>query len=144
MQKLVILFIALLATGCSNELDRPVKIVLPNDYRGEFTIVKDQSGTPFTLTEEYYIFVVPPSGELRTPDIDPFFKWHKLRVEYADGRVLLDYSQDLYANHGMKVEGQGVSSGQLQTGPMSSEGSTDLDGTTLRWEVVEAPNQRLQ
>lgn len=140
MLRCVIINAAMLLVGCSNELDRPIKIVLPNDHRGEFTIMKDQNGTPFTLTPDYYVFTVPPSGELRTPDIDPFFKMHKLRIEYADGRVLLDYSESLFSNHGLKVEDLGTTTGERRT-RRGWEGSTELDGTTMRWTVRETSDQ---
>ena len=120
--------------GCgSGELDRPIKIVLPNDYQGEFRIVKDQNGTPYTLTPGYYVFTVPKSGEFRTPNIGPFFKWHRDRFEYVDGRVL-DRSG------GFEIKDGGTTAGNRQTGPGSSEGSTDFDGTTMRWTVVRIPN----
>ena len=112
-------FVALLAlSGCSSdELDRPIKIVLPNDYQGEFRIVKDQNGTPYTLTPSYYVFTVPKSGELDTPNIEPFFKWNQLRVEYADGRVLLDHKHDLFQNNGVRIKDGGTTAGSRRLAP---------------------------
>jgi hypothetical protein len=138
MTRLLLLTLLLLA-GCSERgLDRPIRIVLPNDYRGEFSIVKDQKGTPYTKTAAYYTFTIPASGELRTPDISPFFRFHQLRVEFADGRVLVDYSKDLHNGQRVKVESKGTEAGQIQTGPSSSKGSTDYDGTRMRWVVGNA------
>jgi hypothetical protein len=135
MARLLLLAFALLLTGCDRNLDRQIRIVLPNDYRGEFSIVKDKNGTPYTKTAAYYTFTIPPSGELRSPDISPFFRFHQLRVEFADGRVLMDDSKDIFTGQGLKVEDKGCESGQIQTGPSSSKGSTDYDGTKMRWAV---------
>lgn len=89
------------------------------------------------VTPEYYEFEIPESGELHIRSIDPFFKWHKLRVEHVDGRVLFDDSKDLFSNNGLSIESQGTTTGQRKTGPSSWEGSTDYDGTTMRWIVTE-------
>jgi hypothetical protein len=135
---LLLLTLLLFMSGCERDLDRPIRIVLPNDYRGEFSIVKDQKGTPFTKTAAYYTFTIPASGELRTPNISPFFRFHQLRVEFADGRVLVDYSKHIFTGQGLKVEDKGCESGQIQTGPSSWKGSTDYDGTKMRWAVGDA------
>ena len=98
------ILIVLLTLGCNSELDRPIRILLPNDYEGEFSIADDPNGTPAEVTDQYFTYVIPASGELRTSDIQPFRKWHQLRVEYADGRVLMDYATDKYRGHGEEVE----------------------------------------
>jgi hypothetical protein len=136
--RLLCLTFFLFILGCERDLDRPIRIILPNDYRGEFSIVKDQKGTPYTKTAAYYTFTIPASGELCTPDITPFFRYHQLRVEFADGRVLTDYSKDLFNGHGLKIENKGAEAGQIKTSSSSSKGSTDYDGTRLRWVVDEA------
>jgi len=136
--RFVILSIAFLMLGCSGELDRRIKIVLPNDYRGEFTIVKDKDGTGIGVTPDYYIYTVPPAGELRTPDITPFFKLHQTRIEYLDGRILVDLGRELKSNEGVTIKDLGTTAGSRKTGPNSSEGSTEFDGTTMRWKVVAA------
>jgi hypothetical protein len=119
----------------------PIGIILPDDYRGVFSIVKDQRGVPLIKADGYYVFTIPQSGEFHTPNIDPFFQLHQTRVEYADGRVLLDYAQDVYTNHGLKIEHRGTRSGQRQIGPSSWSSSSDYEGTTMRWEVTNHKEQ---
>lgn len=138
MLRFVTPFIAFLLVGCSGELDRRIKIVLPNDYRGEFTIVKDKDGTGFGVTPDYYIYTVPPSGELRTPDITPFSKWHQTRIEYSDGRILFDLGRELKSNEGVTIEDLGTTAGSRENGLNSWEASTEFDGTTMRWKVTAA------
>lgn len=126
-QSIVLIWLALMSGGCQQNLDRPILLVLPNDYRGEFRIVKDQQGIPFSKSANAYCFTIPSSGELRSPDITPFFRWHKIRVEYADGRVIVDYTKDIFSGHGLQIVDHGV----------TSSASTEHDGTVLRWCVVE-------
>ena len=128
----VAIWVGLLVMGCHRDLDRPIRIVLPNDYRGEFSIIKDRSGTPFIKSKSYYTFIVPSSGELHTPNISAFFEWHKVRIEFVDGRVLVDDFKDFYSGQGLRVEDKGVSIDGNMT-------STDQDGTKLIWVVSEQP-----
>ncbi len=125
----------LLAAGCSDESDRPIKLILPTDYVGEFTIVKDQAGTPYEKTDSHYVFVIPESGELRTPDIRPFFQWHQKRVEYADGRVLVDLERGVSELKGITCVQGNTQAGTRETGPGSSQSSGEFDGTTIFFEV---------
>lgn len=64
MLRVVFLSIALLTVGCSGELDRHIKIVLPNDDQGEFTIVKDENGDDIDRTPDFDIDRIPTTGEL--------------------------------------------------------------------------------
>ncbi|MBU6239880.1 MAG: hypothetical protein KGQ51_18860 [Planctomycetes bacterium] len=139
MFRIVLLFVVSLTAGCSDHLDRRIKIVLPNDHHGEFTIVKDKNGKGVEVTSDYYVYTVPQTGELRTPDISPFFKWHQERIEYLDGRVLADVQQGITSRQGFTIKDLGTTAGSRRTGPSSSEGSARLDGTTLRWKVVATP-----
>jgi hypothetical protein len=129
----------LLSLACDRNLDRPIRIILPNDYRGEFTIVKDATGTPFAATPAYYTFTIPPSGELRTPDISPFLRFHKLRIEFADGRVLVDYTKDIFTGHGLKVEDLGTEVASVHTLPSTSKRNANAGETKIRWLVRNAP-----
>lgn len=139
MARLMFLLTMLVVSGCSNDLDRPIKIILPSDFTGEFRIVKDQSGTRPQVTPDFYIYTIPNSGELLTLDISDFENWHQLVVEYQDGRVLMDMTQDLYDGHGFRITNGSTTAGSRQTGPSSWESSSDYDGTIMRWEVSTTP-----
>jgi hypothetical protein len=108
--------------GCSDS-GKPVLLIVPNGFRGEFQVVKDsaQGADPVERNGEW-VFEIPPSGVLRVKDDSPFYRWHSERARYANGQPA-------------SVEGLGVRAGSRSTGPNSSEGSTDFDGTTHTWRV---------
>ena len=122
--------------------ERGVKIVLPSDYRGIFSIMEDPSGTRYTVTPEDYVFTIPTSGELRTPDLDPIYEdlGQDIRIAYTDGRVIFDYSNPFAPpEHGVTVESLGTrySRGHSPTGE-------DVLEVRLRWEVADASRPTTQ
>jgi hypothetical protein len=111
----------------ANRSGKPIRIVIPAGYRGEFSIEKDRSkGQDLKLQDGVWVFVIPADGRLVVDDDYPFYMWHQASYVYSDGRPA-------------QVESLGVTAGTIQTGPGSSRGSTDFDGTTHRWRVVDAP-----
>ena len=116
------LAVLLLASGCSDS-GKPIWLILPNDFKGEFRIVLDSvNGVNLIERNGVWEVEIPPSGVLMVRNDRPFYRWHAEGCRYADGRIVA--YQDL-----------GTRAGTRSTGPNSSEGSTDFDGTTHRWRV---------
>jgi hypothetical protein len=113
-----------LQSGCSNSGNQ-ILIVLPNFYNGEFRIVKDsQKGQALVKENDWWVFEIPRDGTIYVREVSPFYKWHSLSVRYKNGESV-DY-EDL-----------GTSLGTRSMGPNTTEGSTDFDGTTHRWQVIK-------
>jgi hypothetical protein len=65
---------------------KPIEIVLPVGYQGEFSIVKDRTkGKELWLHDGAWIFEIPASGVLIVKDDWPFYMWHKSFYRYSDG-----------------------------------------------------------
>jgi hypothetical protein len=109
-------------SGCSNS-GKPVLFILPNDFTGEFQVVKDSvEGTDVPERHGEWVFEIPASGVLRVKSDRALYRWHAERARYADGRPV-------------SCEGVGTRAGSRPTGPNSSESSSDFDGTTHTWRV---------
>ncbi|WP_439624636.1 hypothetical protein [Gemmata sp.] len=110
------------APGCSNS-GKPILFVLPNDFTGEFSVVKDSAhGAELVEQSVGWVIEIPPSGVLRVKDDRSFYRWHAERARYADGREV-------------SYQHIGTMGGSRPT-PHGSEGSTDFDGTTHRYRVT--------
>jgi hypothetical protein len=104
---------------------KPVTIVLPAGYEGEFSIVRHRTrGQDVRPKDGEWIFEIPENGVLVVKDDSPFYRWHKTYYLYADGSPA-------------KVKSLGTSSGSSGTGPNAYSGSTDYDGTEHRFEVID-------
>jgi len=109
---------------------KPIKIVLPDAFIGEFSIIKErQQGQDLKWQNGAWLFEIPPSGVLVVNDDHPFYRWHQESVVYSDGRPAM-------------AESLGVAAGRITTGHGSLRGSTDYDGTEHRWKVLGAPQPR--
>ena len=107
--------------------DRPVKVILPVGFRGEFSIVKDREhGQDLKLQDGAWVFEIPPGGVLFVNDDHPFYMWHRESYYYADGSLV-------------PVTSLGTTAGNIDTGPGSSRSSTEYDGTAHRWKVGGDP-----
>ena len=110
-----------------NRPGKPIKIVLPEGFRGEFSIVKDrQQGQDLKWQDGAWLFEIPASGVLVVNDDYPFYRWHRESVVYSDGRPAL-------------AESLGVAAGSMNTCSGGSRASAHYDGTTHRWKVLDAP-----
>ncbi len=107
-------------------LDRPglpIEFVVPDDFHGNIELVKDRKGgNKLNPQGGKYVIVVPASGALRIKDGSPFNRWHTESCRDTSGKP-------------RNLEGGGVTAGSRQTGPGTSEGNTDFDGTTYYWVV---------
>jgi len=91
---------------------RPIKIVLPVGYEGEFSIVEDPlNGQPLVMERGEWVFRIPPEGVLAVKDLQPFRVWHKETHVFSDGQPALH-----------------------------SVGTSDR--TRIQWEVIAAPGQQ--
>lgn len=75
-------FLCLAAATCpfalaayANRSGKPIRIVLPEGYRGRFAIVKDRvKGRSLVFESGAWVFEIPPSGELVVNDDHPFLR----------------------------------------------------------------------
>jgi hypothetical protein len=112
----------LLCFGCSNST-YPILIILPNDYRGEFSIVKDdKNGQKLALTNNTWVLNIPDSGVLYVSDDRPFYKWHGCSFRYRDGRAVA-------------VEDLGTRAGKRSVGS-DKTAFGDFNGTRHMWKVI--------
>jgi hypothetical protein len=112
--------------GCSRS-GKPVLIILPDSFKGEFQIVKDsKKGEELIEENGCWVFSIPPEGTLYVKNDRPFYLWHTEVIRYKKGGVV--NCKDL-----------GALAGSRRTGPMSEEASTDFDGTAHRWRVLDPP-----
>jgi hypothetical protein len=113
----------LLLAGC-NRSGKPILIVLPDGFTGEFRIVKDsQNGREPVEENGSWVFEIPSDGTLRVKDDRPFYSFHEQVIRYKNGKSV-------------RCEDLGTLAGSRPTGPNSSEASTDFDGTTHEWRVI--------
>ena len=130
LRALLLLSLLMAMTGCDDS-GTPIRVVLPNGYIGKFTVVKDSvHGVPLFLCEGTYEFVVPTGGVLAITDTHPFFRIAALTIQYHNGEVLLAPNVP-----SSSVQLIGVNAGFGQGSSSKTEGSTELDGTTISWTV---------
>ena len=90
----------------SNKSGASIRLVIPNDFVGKVEIrVDEASGTPPTKEEGVWVYRLDNDGMLVTSDDRPFYKWHQMRTEFRDGRVIVDYAGDEHGAHGFKLTG---------------------------------------
>lgn len=102
---------------------RPIKIIVPDGFRGQFQIVKDsKNGQELVIRDGAYVFEIPPSGILRVRSDRPFYRPHTTTVEYRNGTEV-------------RAKDLGTTIGTRRIGENSWESSTEFDGTTHRWNI---------
>src|SRR4051812_17496848 len=80
--------VLLLALAGCNRSGKPIMIVLPDGYRGEFRIVKDsEHGRELVQHNDWWVFDIPEDGTLYVKDDWPFYRWHGFTVRYRNGRT---------------------------------------------------------
>ena len=84
---------------------RPIKLVIPNDYTGEIVIALHGQGTPPEFDGVSWVYRIGDDGRLMTLNDCPFSRWHQMKAEFRDGRVILDMTCDMYEGHGYKLTG---------------------------------------
>lgn len=128
----LILVCVLFTAGCHRS-GTPVKIILPDDYVGRFSITLHRSvGVHPTKEEGFLVYRIPKTGALVVSDLSPFQKWHEEVIQYQNGTVLVSYPSD-----GYQVRALSTTIGMKKDGT----GSGDFDGTVSEWEVYPKPNQ---
>jgi hypothetical protein len=101
-----------------NRSGKPIRVVLPKGFTGEFSIVRDsEAGAPPNEVGDAWIYRIPPSGVLKTSNDRPFFIWHSITFENTEGTPV-------------SVESLGTTAGNR-----GSKASTDYEGTTHNWRT---------
>ncbi len=66
---------------------KPLRIVLPVGYKGEFSIVSDpKNGMQLQFRDGRWVFEIPDSGVLYVSNTHLFHVWHQEEYFYSDGR----------------------------------------------------------
>lgn len=78
--------IAAMVAGCGSGSGDPIEIIVPDSYRGAFTIAEDPiRGVSVPLVNGRYSYIIPKSGSLVVKDMAPFERWHTLSASYKSG-----------------------------------------------------------
>jgi hypothetical protein len=102
----------------------PITIVVPEDFVGDFSIVRHREiGIEPQFEDGHWVFRIPESGSLTISDDHPFYVWHS-PIKFVDsiGRPRIG-------------ESLGTTGGSVKTGPSTWSGSTDHDGTSHSFSV---------
>ena len=87
----------------------PIKLIVPNDYVGEINIYYDKrTGLSPEEADGFWVYRINDDGTFVTSSDRPFLRFHQERVEFRDGRVILDDTHDVFENLGYRVTGDGV------------------------------------
>jgi len=117
-----------LISAYANRSGSPIRIILPADYDGEFSIVRDrENGTTAERENGIWVYRIPESGVLNVTNDHPFFMWHP-PINFIDTNGNLIAAEDM-----------GTIGGSKRTSPNTTIGSTDYDGTTHSWRVQSGP-----
>ena len=113
-----------LISAYANRSGSPIRVILPAEFTGDFTIVRDREyGTSVQLEDGVWVYRIPESGTLRVINDGPFFMWHT-PTQFVDTN-----GQPIAAQH------MGTSGGSKRSSPNTTVSSTDYDGTTHSWRV---------
>ena len=113
-----------LISAYANRSGNPIRIILPAEFTGDFSIVRDhENGTTVELEDGVWVYRIPESGALRVVNDWPFFMWHP-PTQFVDtnGKTVA-------------VQHMGTSGGSKRTPPNTTVSSTAYDGTTHSWRV---------
>ena len=110
----ILIFSLLIAFGCTETKKETVtiKFILPNDYTGEITMIP--IGPVIENIGTVKVFNIPDNGIIKSESVLCLREWHQLIIQFEDGRIITDYTKDIFNNNGFKFEG----------------GTTSNDGTT--------------
>lgn len=79
-------------SGCFEENEWVLEIVLPQGYHGVFKIVEDSKNkiTPQRREENMLTITVPDDGIVTLKKVEQFDDWHSTIVRYEDGTTITD------------------------------------------------------
>ena len=113
----VYLLFVIATVGSGPSMGQPTRIILPDGFTGEFSIVKDRlRGEDLVFEDGFWVFRIPQSGVLTIKDDEPLYRWHGSVVQSANGKHV-------------EVKDMGTYPGERKTGPNSSKSSTDYEKT---------------
>ena len=117
-----------LVQAYANRSGSPIRIILPADYNGEFSIVRDhENGKTVERENGIWVYRIPESGVLNVTNDYPLFMWHP-PIHFIDTN-----------DNPIAAEDMGTSGGSKRNSPNATIGSMDYDGTTHSWRVQLGP-----
>lgn len=84
---ITLLFALNLSAGCSDEVPM-VKIIVPDNFSGEFSFVENDNGQPLRKVQGVYVYEINGGGQSVFQNLKPFSDWHRLVGEYKSGEVI--------------------------------------------------------
>lgn len=86
-----LLLILVLLAGCNDQLDRPIRIVVPPSFSGPIGILANPSFPDQIVKQtDAYVITVPADGLVRTSSLDVFHKWHETEFVDTAGNPITD------------------------------------------------------
>ena len=67
---------------------KPIRVIVPRNYRGEFLIIEAPEGRDLPLRKGEYVCVIPENGKLLVKSLAAFNRWHTESFVFDDGTVL--------------------------------------------------------
>ena len=76
---------------------KPIRVIVPRDYRGEFLIIQAPEGRDLPLRKGEYVCVIPEDGKLLVKSLAAFERWHTESIVFDDGTVPKKYDHPAHA-----------------------------------------------
>lgn len=81
--------ILVFAAGCVRRLDKPVRLILPEGFKGPFVVIEDSAASGQVVdTPSAYEFHIPPSGVLWVNNAWVMYVFHREQAQSAGGKTI--------------------------------------------------------
>lgn len=114
---------------------KPLKIVLPDNFIGKFSVVWLESGTIPTETNNSILYEIPKGGELEVASLDHFMQDRPVIVAYKNGAVIFEDNADKTDADGIYYDPNSKSMTTGRIGAPAGTSSSKYFGTKLSWEI---------
>jgi len=114
---------------------KPIKLILPNDFTGKFSVVWLESGADAVETEEFLRYEFPAEGELAVRSLDLFLQDRPKIIEFQDGRTVLpgDVGDEGTGEFYLNPNYMTMTAGRI--GAPEGTTSSKYHGTKISWEI---------
>lgn len=118
-----------------DSVPKPIKIVLPNNYIGRFTIVWMESGIIPDENEESITYKIPDAGELEVGSLQFLMQDRPMILTYESGDVIYKNGEDESESDGIYFDPNSISTTAGNIGAPDGISGSDYYGTKLTWEI---------
>ena len=104
--------------GYLNREGKPIRVIVPRDYRGEFLIIEAPEGRDLPIHKGEYVSVIPENGKLLVKSLADLHRWHTQSIVFDDGIVPKKHDRPAHATGDeFTVFGGHISVSSIDTGP---------------------------